>query len=116
VVKTNGSTPLNEFPDNTEPAFEVPEHGVHDITAPVPGGRAVSKREVRQMFIKFMQTSPELMKVPREQQIREFNSCRSGARCPKVDPIILADLLVPESGSCQAGQSSEIGRGRKHIL
>ncbi len=94
--KTNGTIALDKFQDNADPAVEVRDRGNHDMTAPIRGRQAVSKRVVREMFVKFMQSSPELRTLPREQQIAEFNRCRREAHVSGVDPDILEDLLVPE--------------------
>jgi len=92
---TNGTIPLEEYPDNDEAAYEVVTGGITDITAPISSRHAVSKREVREMFLKFMRSSPELMQLPREEQIRQFNLFRREVSCPRIEPEILMDLLVP---------------------
>ena len=92
---TNGTTPLEEYPDNDEAAYEVVVGGITDITAPISRRRTVSKREVREMFLKFMRSAPELTQLPRDEQIRQFNLFRREASCPQIETEILADLLVP---------------------
>ena len=92
---TNGTVPLEEYPDNDEAAYEVVVGGITDITAPISRRRTVSKREVREMFLKFMRSSPELTQLPREEQIRQFNLFRREVSCPRIETDILADLLVP---------------------
>ena len=94
MANTNGTIPLDEFPDNEEPAYEVLVGGVRDITARASSKYTVSKREVREMFVKFLRSSPELMKTAREEQIRLFNLSRREAKSPKIDAGILEDLSV----------------------
>ncbi len=90
-----GRKRLNDYEDNDEAAFEYMPGVYQDITTPVTVKRAVTKREVRQMFIKFIQTSPELKDLPREEQVRAFNLERQEAKLPKVDYEVLQDLLMP---------------------
>jgi hypothetical protein len=93
---TNGTTPLNEFADNDEGAYAVTVGGSYrDITAGTSRRQAVSKREVREMFTKFLRASPELLEFSRDEQIRQFNLERQEIKRPKIDEEILRDLLVP---------------------
>jgi hypothetical protein len=68
--------------------------GTRDITARPGSRQTVSKREVRQMFVKFLRSSPELMELPRDEQIRQFKLSRREVRSPKIEAEILEDLLV----------------------
>lgn len=87
--------PLDEFTDNDEVAYEVPLGRVGDITAPRTQKERVTKRQVREMFMRFVQNSPELHGHPRDEQIREFNLARRAAVWAKVGPELVADLLIP---------------------
>jgi len=95
MAKTNRTIPLDDFADNDEAAYAVVVGGNWDITARASTRQTVSKREVREMFIKSLRSSPELMQLPREEQIREFNLSRREAKSPKVDAETLEELLVP---------------------
>ena len=44
MTETNGTVPLDEFPDNDEAAYEVVVGGVRDITARASTRQTVSKR------------------------------------------------------------------------
>ncbi len=69
-------TPIDEFPDNDEVVYEVPmgrvfwKHRPGDVTAPLTQVEKVTKRQVREMFVTFLKSSPELRDKPRDEQIR----------------------------------------------
>jgi hypothetical protein len=86
--------PLEQFTDNDETAYEVRLGRVSDITAPRTQKERVTKRQVREMFAKFVLSDHELHDKPRSEQIREFNLARQDARRPLVSPEILVNLLV----------------------
>jgi hypothetical protein len=88
-------TPLDQYQDNDEAAFSVLQDGTRDITARVTRRETVTKRQVREMFIKFVQNSPDLRSVLRVEQIVQFNLERRELDLPKVDADVLQDLLVP---------------------
>ncbi len=85
---------LDDFTDNDEVVIVTGIGVVRDITAPRTQKERVTKRQVREMFMRFLQSSPELHDKPRDEQIREFNLARQDARRPQVNPEILSDLLI----------------------
>ncbi len=87
---------LEDFGDNNDVVSVGDRPGrVGDITAPRTRREVVTKRQAREMFIRFVQNSPELRDLPREEQIRQFNLARRDAGRPPFDPEILVNLLVP---------------------
>lgn len=93
-------TPLDQFPDNDEIAYEVPIGRGYwaakpgDITAPLTRFERVTKRQVREMFVRFVQNTPELHHMPRDEQIRQFNLSRRDAKQPKIKAELLLDVLT----------------------
>lgn len=93
-------TPLDQFADNDEIAYEVPigrtywAHKPGDITAPLTQMERITKRQVREMFVRFVQGTPEVQALPRDEQIREFNLSRREANQPKVKTELLVDVLI----------------------
>ncbi len=85
---------LDQFPDNHEIAYKMTLVTNRDITAPLTKSENVTKRQVRAMFQKFIQASPELWQNSRAEQIDEFNSQRRKLRRPVVRPEILMDLEI----------------------
>jgi hypothetical protein len=85
---------LDLFPDNDEVAYRVTLETIKDITTPPTRWERVTKRQVREMFQKFIQTSPELWQSSRIEQIDEFNSQRRQLRRPVVAPGILMSLEI----------------------
>jgi hypothetical protein len=97
---TNGRKQLDDFDDNDEVAYVFTEHSgrekTHqDITIRTYGEVKVTRREVREMFIQFLQNSPELQALPRREQILQYNLERREVKKPKVEADILLDLHVP---------------------
>ncbi len=85
---------LDQYPDNNETAYKISLGAVKDITAPNARWETVTKRQVREMFTKFVQASPELWPRTRDEQIEEFNRERRQLRRPAVKPEILSDLEI----------------------
>ena len=88
--------PFSVITDNDEVLYRVRKLPSAGIEAGRAEKELVTKGVVRGMFIKFVQNSPELQNVPREEQIREFNLSRQEARQSPLDPGIFLDLLVPD--------------------
>ncbi len=92
--------PLDQFTDNDEIAYQVPigrvfwEHRSSDPTAPLTKFERVTKGRVREMFIKFVQNTPEVHDKPRDEQIREFNLARREGKQPKIESELLVDVLI----------------------
>jgi hypothetical protein len=85
---------LDQFPDNYEIAYKMRLATNRDITASPAKLDNVTKRQVREMFQKFIQASPELWQNSRAEQIDEFNAQRRKLRRPVVAPEILEDLEI----------------------
>ncbi len=85
---------LEQFPDNHETVYKVTLGTVRDITSPLTKLENVTKRQVRTMFQKFVQGSPELWQSSRIEQIDEFNFQRRKLHRPVVNPEILMDLEI----------------------
>ncbi len=85
---------LEQFPDNNDIVYRVSLEAITDITAPLTKLENVTKRQVREMFQKFILASPELWGRAREDQILEFNQERRKCRRPRVAPEILRDLEI----------------------
>jgi hypothetical protein len=85
---------LDQFSDNNDIVYSVSLEAVTDITAPLTRLENVTKRQVREMFQKFILASPELWGRAREDQIFEFNQERRKCRRPWVSPEILRDLEI----------------------
>ena len=95
-MKSNGQLKFEDHTDNHEVAFSIRAGGTRDITQTAKAGQA-TKGEIRELFIKFLQSSPEFHDLSREEQIREFNILRREVRRPKIDAEILLELHVPEA-------------------
>jgi hypothetical protein len=85
---------LDQFTDNQVIAYKISLDAVNDITAPNTRYETVTRRQVREMFIKFIKASPELWPRTRDEQIDQFNRERQQLRRPAVKPEILKDLEI----------------------
>ncbi len=85
---------LNQYPDNYQTVYKVPMGSNNDITGPSGRVENVTRFQVRKMFEKFVQASPELWSRPRTEQIAEFNTERRKIRKPMVAPDLLLDLEI----------------------
>jgi hypothetical protein len=65
-----------------------------DPTAPLTQFERVTKRRVREMFVSFVQNTPEMHNKPRDEQIRQFNLSRREANQPKIQAELLVDVLI----------------------
>ncbi len=85
---------LDQYSDNYQVLYKVSIGTNRDITGVGPKTEHVTKRQVRHMFQKFIQASPELWTLTRAEQINEFNAERRKLRKPVVSPQILIDLEI----------------------
>jgi|WetSurMetagenome_2_1015567.scaffolds.fasta_scaffold360525_2 hypothetical protein len=85
---------LHQFPDNNEIAYKISLGAVTDITAPNTRWETVTRRQVREMFVRFIQASPELWPHAREEQIDQFNIERRKLNRPAVKAEILRELEI----------------------
>ncbi len=68
--------------------------GNNDIVGTAGRMEIVTRGQVRRMFEKFVQASPELWPRMRSEQIAEFNAERRKLRKPMVEPALLLELEI----------------------
>ena len=96
---------LDEHDDNDQIAYSIAigesfrGSRLGDVTRPNTKVVHVSYRQVREMFIKFVQEHPEVQGKPRDQQVREWNLVRAEDKQQKIDAVIVAELLIPDSSA-----------------
>ncbi len=85
---------VHQYPDNHLTVYKVPMEGNKDIVATAGRVEIVTRGQVRRMFEKFVQASPELWSRTRSEQIADFNAERRKVRKPTVEPGLLLELEI----------------------
>ena len=102
---------LNQYLDNHQTVYKVRMQGNKDIVGTSGRMENVTRGQVRSMFEKFIQASPEQWSRTRTEQIAEFNAERRKIRKPMVEASLLMDLdisLSEEEGCARPGEHREV--------